>query len=272
MKQRWMIMVLLSTVMLVSCASKESKEFRDDKNVQAEIYETIITKGEEDFNLKLVPNMDKLKFSLTDALPLIDDQKLIVPVKTVNNPVFKFDAVIKIDARNDGYRALDEIEIDSGGLSKLGEFLLTYIFKVENKSRFKKLLDFEKGVSLYSVNVLSKTSVYIEDAEERDELVRSMTADYNAGKFDNPKEYTYLLSKFMLEDNHYNDEGYLPRLDFDIELTYSDILKGVTAERKFAKVISHVRENETSLPNGYYIFDIYDEKEERLVEYITINN
>lgn len=265
-------MILLSTVMLVSCASKESKEFRDDKNVQAEIYETIIKKGEEDFDLKLVPNMEKLKFSFTDALPLIDDERLVVPVKTTNKPIFKFDAVIKIDAKNDGYRALDNIEIDSGGLSKLGEFLLTYIFKVENKRKLKEFLDYEKGVSLYSVNVLSKTSVYIEDDEVRDELVRSMTADYNAGKFDNPKEYAYLLSKFMLEDNNHNDEGYLPELYFDIELTYSDISKGVTAEEKFAKVISYVRVNETSLPNGDYIFDIYDEEEERLVEYITINN
>lgn len=272
MRQRRLFLILLLTVLLASCASKESKEFRDDENVQKEIYETIIKKGEEDFNLKLVPNMDKLRFDFTDALPLIDDEQLIVPVETTNKPIFKFNAIIRIDAKNDGYRALDEIEIDSGGLSGLGEFLLTYIFMVENKSKFKAIIDYEEGVSLSSVNVLSKTSVYIEDEKKREELIHSMTADYNAGKFGEPEEHASLLSKFMLEDNNHNDEGYLPKLDVKVELTYSESSKGVKPEDKFEKVVSYVQKNERNLPNGDYVFSSPREGEDRLVEYITIRN
>ena len=122
---------------------------------------------------------------------------------------------------------------------------------------------------------MAKTSVFIEDETEKEKLIKSMTADYNAGKFDNPSEYADLLAKFMLEENNYNDEGYLPDLHFDIELTYSDISKGISAEEKFGKVMSYVHKNETYLPSGEYIFNMYveDDKEKtRLTEYITIDN
>ena len=273
MKKR-LLGMLLAVVFLSSCGSKESKAFRDDENVRAEIYDTIILKGKEDYNLELMPNMDKLKFGFQNALPIIDDTELKVTVRTTNNPVFEFDAYIEIDADNSGHRALGEIDIDRRGLHALGEFLLTSIYRLEHKNKLDDFLRYEKGVSLYSVKVLAKTSVFIEDEKEKEKQIKSLTADYNGGKFDDPSEYADLLSEFMLEDNNYNDEGYLPDLHFDIELTYSDISKGISAEAKFEKVISYVYENETQLPSGEYIFSMYtdDERKTRLSEYITINH
>ena len=265
--------LLLATIFLSGCASKESKAFRDDENVQSEIRDTIIRKGKEDFNLDLIPNMDKLKFDFVDALPLIDDERLRVPVRTTNNPEFKFEASIKIDADNSGYRALGDIDIESGGLHNLGEFLLTSIYQSEHKNKIDKFLKDQKGVSLYSVNVVAKTLVFIEDEKEKELLVKSLTADYNAGKFDEPSEFAGLLTKHMLEANNYNNEGYLPDLHFVIELTYSEKSKKISAEEKFERVIAYVHKNEANLPSGEYIFNMKDDEEEtRLAEYITINH
>ena len=122
------------------CASRESKAFRDDENVRTEIHDTIVQKGQEDYNLVLIPNMDKLKFGFQNALPIIDDEELKVPVRTTNNPEFQFDAYINIDADNSGYRALGEIDIESRGLHDLGEFLLTSIYQLEHRSKLDKFL------------------------------------------------------------------------------------------------------------------------------------
>jgi len=92
MKNKWMITFLLTIVLLSSCASKESKKFINDEKIQAEISETIISQGQENYDLELIPNMKKMKFSQQDGLPLVDDKKVIVPVKTVGNPVFTFNA------------------------------------------------------------------------------------------------------------------------------------------------------------------------------------
>ena len=272
--KKWLISMLLPVLFLSGCASKESKAFRDDENVRAEIHDTIVQKGQEDYNLKLIPNMGKMKFGFQNALPLIDDEALRVPVRTTNNPEFQFDAYITIDADNSGYRALGEIEIDRRGLHDLGEFLLTSIYQLEHRSKLDKFLQDEKGVSLNSVEVLAKTSVFIKDEKEKEKLIKSMIADYNAGKFDDPSEFADLLTKFMLEDNNYNDKGYLPELHFDIELTYRDIAKGISADEKFEKVISYVHKNETHLPSGKYIFkmNVDDEKNTSLGEYITIDH
>lgn len=272
--KKWLLGMLVAVVFLSGCASKESKALRDDENMRTEIRETIIQKGKEDFDLELAPMMDKLKFSFQNALPIIDDKQLEVPVRTTNKPIFQFDASIKIDADNSGYRALGEIDIENGGLNALGGYLLTKIYRLEHKSKIDEFLSYEKGVSLYSVKVMSKTSVFIEDEAEKEKLFKSMAADYNAGKFDDPSQYADLLSKHMLEDNNHNDEGYLPDLDFDIELTPSEQSKKRSPEEKFEKVIAYVYENEKNLPSGKYIFSMYTdgERKNRLAEYITINH
>lgn len=272
--KKWLLGILGAVVLLSGCASKESKALRDDENVQAEIRDTIIQKGKDDFNLELAPMMDKLKFDFQNALPIIDDKRLRVPVRTTNKPIFQFDASIKIEADNSGYRALGEIDIDNGGLHALAEYLLTKIYRLEHKSKLDTFLNNEKGVSLYSVKVMAKTSVFIEDEKEKEKLIKSMTADYNAGKFDDPSQYADLLSKHMLEEDRHNNEGYLPDLKFDVELTPSEQSKKKSPEEKFEKVIDYVRENESNLPSGKYIFSMYtdEERKNRLSEYITINH
>ena len=94
-----------------------------------------------------------MKFSLQHGLPLVDDKKVTVPVKTVGNPVFTFNAVANIESDNSGYRGLGEIEIDNRGLEGLGEFLLERIFREEYKSEINSVMDYDKGISLKDVQV-----------------------------------------------------------------------------------------------------------------------
>lgn len=268
MKKKWMITFLLTTVLLSSCASKESKKFINDKKIQAEISETIISQGHEKYDLELVPNMKEMKFSLQHGLPLVNDKKVTVPVETVGNPVFTFNATAKIESDNSGYRGLAEIEIDNRGLDGLGEFLLERIFREEYKSEIKSVMDYDKGISLKDVQVLSKASVFIEDTHKKDKVIYSMTRDYNEGEFNDAEKYAELLEKHMLETNNFNGEEYLPELSFLIKKTY---MSDEPFVETFNKVILFVRDNK-NLPKGSYSFEAEsdDEAEDELSELIKI--
>jgi len=266
MKNKWMITFLLTIVLLSSCASKESKKFINDEKIQAEISETIISQGQENYDLELIPNMKKMKFSQQDGLPLVDDKKVIVPVKTVGNPVFTFNAEANIESDNSGFRDLGEIEIDNRGLEGLGEFLLERIFQEEYKSEIKSVIEYEKGISLKDVNVLSRASVFIDDTKKKDRVIYSMTKDYNEGKFNDAEKYAELLKKHMLEINNFNGEEYLPELSFLIKKTS---MSDESFDEKFNKVISFVRENK-NLPKGWYSFEA--ESEDELFELIKITS
>jgi hypothetical protein len=270
MKKKWIITFLLTTVLLSSCASKESKKFINDDEIQAEISETIISLGQEKYDLELVPNMKKMKFSLQHGLPLVNDKKVTVPVKTVGNPVFTFNAAANIESDNSGYRGLGEIEIDNRGLEGLGEFLLERIFQEEYKSEIKTVMDYDKGISLKDVQVLSKASVFIENTQKKDKVIYSMTKDYNEGDFNDAEKYAELLEKHMLEINNFNGEEYLPELSFLIKKTY---MSNESFVEKFNKVILFVRENE-NLPKGWYSFEAEsdDEAEGELSELIKITS
>ena len=151
--------------------------------------------------------MKKMKFSLQHGLPLVNDKKVTVPVKTVGNPVFTFNAAANIESDNSGYRGLGEIEIDNRGLDGLGEFLLERIFREEYKSEIKTVMDYDKGISLKDVQVLSKASVFIEDTQKKDKVIYSMTKDYNEGEFNDAEKYAKLLEKHMLEINNFNGKS-----------------------------------------------------------------
>ena len=102
------------------------------QKIQAEISETIISLGQENYGLELIPNMKKMKFSLQHGLPLVDDKKVVVPVKTVGNPVFTFNAEANIESDNSGFRGLGEIEIDNRGLRGAGRVSVGNVFFKRN--------------------------------------------------------------------------------------------------------------------------------------------
>ena len=265
-KTKWMMTLLLSIVLLAGCGSEESKKFRDDKNVQLEIYETIISKGKERYDLELVPDMDKIKFNLNSGLPTVNDKQLTVPVKTVGKPEFKFEAIIEIKFDNSGYRDLGEVDIHHRGLSGLGKFLLEHIFLEEYKSELEEVINYDSGVSLSWVNVLSKSSVFIEDKEEEDKIIRALTADYNAGKFANPEEYATLLDKHMLEEDKSIDGDYLPDIYFVFKISATS---GKNFEKRFYNIVSYLQENK-NLPSGAYRLRAdSDNKEENKLSELT---
>ena len=54
-------------------------------------------------------------------------------------------------------------------------------------------MDYDKGISLKDVQVLSKASVFIEDTQKKDKVIYSMTKDYNDGEFNDAEKYAELL-------------------------------------------------------------------------------
>jgi hypothetical protein len=252
MKVKKWIVFLIIVVILNGCASKESKEFRKDKEVQEEIEEIIISKGEE-YGLKLEPNTKKMNFALQPGVPLIDDRTLLIPVKTIGEPEFSFELRLNIEDPGDGTREIGDFEF---WLSEdIGDFLVKHAFEEEYKSAFDALLEFGSHIYISDINVDSKTSGYFEDKQEEMKLIRAIATDYHAGKFANPKEYANLLEKYMLDEiKHSKKKIYLPSIYFTIDIPdYEDVDN--------QKLINDIKEyilHDKNLPRATYSFSSVD--------------
>lgn len=255
MKLYSLIGLFLLAVLLCGCVNPVSKSWKEDEDVQEKIQKLIVSKGEDMYNLELAPNVEDMKFERANGLPWPDSSKLTVPVKTIGNPEFSFTANLTVDARKELDDSIEEIDIFGSpyGLGHFGNFLMAHMFKEKFKNEIKEILDYDTGVYLDRVYIFSKTSVFIENVEERNELMRAISADYNAGKFDNFNEYSNLEETYFLNNGSEN----LPEIFITIDQT-SD---SATTEEKFNNIILFIKGNK-NLPRGkYHIKTIYSNKD-----------
>lgn len=259
MNMKSLIVVFISIIIISGCANPESKRFKNDEVVQNNINELIISKGEEMYDLELIPMMEEMEFGRESALPFVDNTKLVVPVKTTRIPEFTFDAIVSIGDTEDGEIGIKKVDIyaNPNGLGYLGNFLMSYIFKTKFNNEIDELLNYDKGIYLDRVWVPSKASVYIKNEEEQDQMMRAITADYNAGKFNNPDEYTYLIDAYGLKENNEYKSGWLPQVFIKMDQA-SD---SAATEKKFNNLIAYMTNNK-DLPTAEYHIKTYSTKKD----------
>lgn len=251
MNMKSLIVVFISIIIISGCANPESKRFKNNEVVQDEINELIISKGEEMYDLELNPIMEEMEFGRGPALPSVDSTKLVVPVKTIGTPEFKFSAIVSIGDTEAGEIGIKDIDIygNPNGLGYLGNFLMSYVFRTKFHNEIDELLNYNKGIYLDRVMVQSKASVYFEDKEELEQMMRAIIADYNAGKFNNPDEYTYLTDTYGF--------GGLAQVFIKMDQA-SD---SAATEKKFNNLIAYMMNNK-DLPTAEYHIKTYFTKKD----------
>lgn len=246
MNMKSWIVIFISILIISGCANPEAKRFKNDEVVQAEIKELIVSKGAEMYGLELNPIMEDMEFGRGPALPSVDSMKLVVPVKTTGIPEFTFNAIVDIGDTEAGEIGIKGVDIygNPNGLGYLGNFLMSYVFQTKFHNEMDEILNYDKGIYLDRVMVQSKASIYIEDEEELEQMMRAITADYNAGKFNNSDEYTYLIDTYGL--------GGLPQVFIKMDQA-SD---SAATEKKFNNLVAYMTNNK-DLPAAEYHIKTY---------------
>lgn len=256
------IVFLLVMFFLVGCASKESKAFiRDEENKEI-IYEKIVRQAKETFHLETEPNVNKMKFDREYGIPLLNDSRIIVPVKTLEEPQFSFNAVVFIG--NDPLE-ITNITIDKSGLGNLGEYLVRHIYTEKYQPAFDELKAFDRYVSDPSISINALSSYHHEDEEEKIALYQAISADYNQGKFNDPTYYDQLLATYVPQQDTFTEEPYYPRISIDVRQNHS---KDFDMEEKIAHIVAFIKASDT-MPSANYSLWGRDNNDGRIHEFYT---
>lgn len=256
MKKHLLGILLFSlSLLLIGCASKESRQFKNNKQVRADIEETIISIGKEDFSLDLIPNVKKMKFGLQNGVPLVDDKTLIVPVKTTGEPDYSFDVELQIEEQQDGTLQIGKVEMRT--LDQLGNFLLEDIYAKKFKESFKQLEKVDTDLSIHNIRIDSLTSIHYDDENMLEQYRKSLAEDYNAGNFTDPAKFITLIDKHRLKEDHSRDGIYLPEVTIRVKRPENAKLD---PEEKVQAIIHYIEESR-DLPLGNYFVSIPSEKD-----------
>ncbi|MBM7619988.1 hypothetical protein JOC95_001840 [Bacillus tianshenii] len=239
---------------LTGCVSGDAKEFIREQDVKDYIEEEIIRLGEEDYGLTLVPDTEEMKFGFQNGIPLRDENKVSVPVKVKGDPVFKFQAIVLLEDNSENKKEIQTIDVAGEygkGLKDFGGFLLAELFKKKHEKVWKQIEGLESGIKVDQIEVLAKTSAYIEDPQEEESIVRNISEDYKEGEFSNIQKYEELMEKYLYEGNESLERGYLPEISISIEPSFNS-----TAQETFDKVVAFLQESD-HLPKGEYSVSYY---------------
>ena len=238
-------MMLLAAIILLmgGCASSEAKQFKNDKGVQKEIYDRIKQDIAEYRGLDVEPLTEDMSYEHTvPGLPVLDEDRLTVPVKTEGKPSKVIDVEILL-TEEEGAKKIFGIEYDS--LNELGTELLTGLFEEKHKKALKALE--KQGSEIKSIRVESKLEGYKEGGLEQRDLVFELSEDYHSGKFKDLDEYYYLMDKYI---ERTNSEGNMDNPYILLEIPRSD----ESDEEILSKMEAIMEYIETSnkLPGGMY--------------------
>ena len=274
MKKYGFLIVVMTSLMLVGCASKEAKRFTETDDFKQEVEQIILDKGEVEFGLELDPNMEKAKFALNSGIPTVNENRVLIPVKTKNQPIFTFNADAEIQRNDDGTMELIDVDIEgdgANGLGMLGEFLLTNLFLQAYEQELDRLGNFDKHVKVKvdSVKVQAKRSLFIESKEEERRLAFSLSEDYKLGEFEDGKNIEEMLDKHM-RDGEISSKVplYLPEINLEL---LKPAEENIVMEEKFDAFIAHLKGSK-DIPAAIYSVHYSPEskEEERLHELIIV--
>lgn len=257
------MILLLVALFLTGCVSKESRAFIRDKEQKEIISDEIVRQGQETFHLEIEPNIKKMKFDWDSGLPMLNDQRIAVPVTTVGKPEFSFTAYVYIDGNP---REIKGISLDYGrnGLDYLGDFLIQHIYSEKYQPALEQLKAFDPNVSVETISIRAITSYHHQYKQEQIALYRVLSADYNQGKFNNPAYYDQLLATYLPKTNA-SDEPYYPRISLDVEQPYGN---DFNMEEKVADIINCIRTSD-DMPHAEYTISATDQNDERIYEFFT---
>lgn len=276
MKKYGLLIVVMASLMLVGCASKEAKRFIETDDFKQEVEQIILDKGEMEFGLELDPNMKKVKFALDHGIPTVNENRVLIPVKTKNQPIFTFNAEAEIQRKDDVTMELIDVDIEgdgANGLGRLGEFLLTSLFQQAYDQELERLGDYDKKVKVKvkvdGVRVQAKRSLFIESKEEKLRLAFSLSEDYKLGKFEDVKNIGEMLGKHMRDEEITSKVPlYLPEISLELLKRGEE---NMVMGEKFNQFIAHLKES-TDIPAAIYYVDYSPEskEEERLHELVIV--
>lgn len=247
-------LLFLLSLLLIGCASKEAKQFKNNKEVQAEIEETIKAIGKDEFALDLDPNAKKMKFGRQNGIPLVDDKTLIVPVETTGKPVYSFDVTIHIRKQQDGTLQVGEVEMRN--LDQLGNFLLEDLYAKKFKKPLKQLEKVDPDLSIYTIRIDSLTAIHYDDEDELEQYRKALAEDYNAGNFTKPDQFITLIDKHRLKEDLSIDGIYLPEVSIRVKRPEN---AKIDSEEKVQKIIQYIEESH-DLPLGDYSVSMPSDK------------
>lgn len=274
MKKHGFLIVVMASLMLVGCASKEAKRFIEKDDFKQEVEQIILDKGEMEYGLELDPNMKKVKFALNHGIPTVNENRVLIPVKTKNQPNFTFNAAAEIKRNDDGTMELIDVDIEgdgANGLGMLGEFLLTNLFLQAYEQELDRLENFDKNVKVEvdDVEVHAKRSLFIESKEEELKLAFSLSEDYKSGKFEDVKNIEEMLDKHMRDEEISTKVPlYLPEINLEL---LKPAEENIVMEEKFNQFIAHLKESKDIPTAIYYVhYSPESKEEERLHELIIV--
>ena len=275
MKKKYgFLIVVMASLMLVGCASKEANLFIETDDFKQEVEQIILDKGEMEYDLELDPNMKKAKFALNHGIPTVNEKRVLIPVNTKNQPIFTFNADAEIHKKDDGTMELIGVDIEgngANGLGMLGEFLLTNLFLQTYEQDVGRLREFDKNVKVKvdSVRVQAKRSLFIESKEEELKLAFSLSEDYKLGKFEDVNNIEEMLDKHMVDEEISSKVPlYLPEINLEL---LKPAEENIVMEEKFNQFIAHLKESKDIPAAIYYVYYSPESKEEeRLSELIIV--
>lgn len=261
------IVFLFVILFLLGCASKESRTFIRDEQNKEMIYEEIVRQGKETYHLEVEPNVNKMKFGWDTGFPLLNDSRIVVPVQTVEEPEFSFDAVVFISGDP---LEITNINIDNApqaglGLGDLGEYLVRHIYTEKYQEAFDQLKTFDQHVSIETIFINALTSYYFEEEEEKIALYQAISADYNQGKFNDPAYYDQLLESYVPQQDSFTEERYYPRISLHVKQPNRSEFD---IEERIALIIKYIQASDI-LPSATYSIVGTDNKDERIYESFT---
>lgn len=263
------IVLCISLLLLTACFhSKEAKQIKNSKESKTEIEAAIKNIAKEKYGMDVNVNMKKLKFAFPEGKNMLmkTDKRLEVPVETVGSPKYQFKIYMSIyNSELDKYQ-FDEDELELRDFSRMGRVLITDVYEELYENELKKLVEFDEGVEL-EVRIDTRFNRYFEDEKEEDALLKKFADDYNAGKFEDPKEYASLIKKHAElpdEESKLYDEqikaGIPCTPEIKVSIKYEEDEKQ-TLEEKLTAFVEFI-ENEETLPNGRYDIHIREEEPE----------
>ncbi|MDQ0232465.1 hypothetical protein [Metabacillus malikii] len=245
MKKPLLYLISALTIALTGCVSNAARDYKNDKEVQSSITNQIVEKGKETYYIELEPDIDNIKFGVHMGIPLINDNQIIVPVKTKGKPVYTFKAKVNLED-NEQTKVITSIDIGNGGygMGVFEEYLLSTIFSKKHEKVFEELKNSQSCVIIHRIEVSPKR---FDDLETSKQMKKEFATDYEEGRFANTKEYDGLLEKYMKEKDVHTNEPYYPEVT--IELTSG-------SKANFNELVHYV-EKTTNLPYAEYSISMY---------------
>lgn len=260
MRKSTLLIILL--FVLGGCYAEEAEDLIEEKELQEEIERAIIHRGKVDYNLNLEADVKNIKFAFPEgksSLPLLNSERIEIPVKTIGEPEYKFKVYANIyDEEKEAYEFMRE-NLNFKELKLFGETLLSDVFESLYENKLKEITDFDEGIEIKNIRVDNKYSyTHFEDEAELRALRHSFADDYNKGYFNSPDKFETVLKRQMAEPSEdelkryeeLNTEGFPCTAGIVLDVNNNEASE-MTGEERMRNITQFLNSS-NKLPNGMY--------------------